>query len=208
MQRADRYFEDAVFTFRRPTDAVLRRFVDSQQGLPFTYAGVGATADNSAIPIPSGYNIDRTRRKLGLGNDAFQAAKQALREWGHFQLGWLGVWPAGIPLEEGRIAVVVARALGLWSAHSARIVYVVDEPRRFGFAYGTLPGHAEQGEERFLVEQLDDGSVWYDVVAFSRPRHPLARLAYPMVRRLQKLFGPETAAAMVRAVKAKATSKP
>ena len=32
-----------------------------------------------------------------------------------------------------------------------RVVYVVDEPDRRGFAYGTLPGHAESGEELFLV---------------------------------------------------------
>lgn len=189
-----------MFTFRRPTDAALRRFVESQHGLPFTYVEVGATADDSTTSIPSGYNVDRTRRKLGAGDDDFQAAKQALRNWRHFELGWLGVWQTSIPIEAGAVAVVVARALGLWSAHTARIVYVVDEPRRFGFAYGTLPGHAEQGEERFLVEQRDDGSVWYDVVAFSHPRHLLARLAYPLVRRLQKSFGPATADALARAM--------
>jgi uncharacterized protein (UPF0548 family) len=118
-------------------------------------------------------------------------------------MGWVSVWPAEIPLESGSVAVVVARGLGLWSAHTARIVYVVDEPHRFGFAYGTLPGHAEQGEERFLVEQLEDDSVWYDIIAFSRPRHPLARLAYPLVRGLQKRFGRESADALERAVQRK-----
>ena len=68
------------------------------------------------------------------------------------------------------------------------VVYVVDESRRFGFAYGTLPDHVECGEERFLIEwQLDD-SVWYDIFAFSRPQHPLVRLSKPLARRLQKQF--------------------
>jgi uncharacterized protein (UPF0548 family) len=72
---------------------------------------------------------------------------------------------------------------------------------RYGFAYGTLPGHVEAGEERFLVEwNKSDNRVWYDIVAFSRPRHVLARLGNFQVRRMQKRFARESAAAMVRAV--------
>ena len=76
----------------------------------------------------------------------------------------------------------------------------MDEPRRFGFAYGTLPGHVEQGEERFLVERTDDDTVWYDILALSRPRHILTKIGYPFVRRLQKRFGRESAATMLRVV--------
>jgi uncharacterized protein (UPF0548 family) len=189
-----------MFRLFKPTDAELHRFIEEQRKFPFTYTAVGATLETSGVAIPSGYNVDRTRIRLGAGDADFAAAKQAIRAWKHFDMGWVGIWPAGIPIEKGSIAVVLTHSLGLWSAHTARIVYTLDEPRRFGFAYGTLPGHAEQGEERFLVEQLDDGSVWYDVIAFSRPRHILAKLSYPMVRRLQKRFGRDTAAAMLRAV--------
>lgn len=189
-----------MFRLRRPSEVALRRLADEQRDLPFTYSAVGATSESSGIAIPSGYNVDRTRRRLGSGDEVYRRAKQALRAWSHFAMGWVGVWPEGIPIKKGSIAVVVARSLGLWSAHTARIVYVVDEPHRFGFAYGTLPGHAEQGEERFLVEQLEDGSVRYDIIAFSRPRHPLARLAYPLVRGLQKRFGRDSADALARAV--------
>lgn len=196
-----------MFRFFRPTDAALQRYRLEQRELPFTYSAVGATLDSSGVAIPSDYNVDRTRRRLGTGDADFAAAKQAIRAWQHFEMGWVGIWPAGIPIEAGAVAIVVTRALGLWSAHAARIVYTVDERHRFGFAYGTLPGHAEQGEERFLVEQLADGSVWYDVIAFSRPRHVFARLAYPLVRRLQKRFGRDTAAAMVRAVASKSVSE-
>ena len=73
--------------------------------------------------------------------------------------------------------------------------------QRFGFAYGTLPDHAGSGEERFLVEwDRKDDSVWYGILAFSRPRHLLARIGYPWVRRVQKRFGRESAAVMRRAV--------
>jgi uncharacterized protein (UPF0548 family) len=64
-------------------------------------------------------------------------------------------------------------------------VYVIDEPRRRGFAYGTLPGHPECGEEAFLLERHDDGRVTFTIIAFSRPAHALAKLAGPLVRRIQ-----------------------
>ena len=63
-----------------------------------------------------------------------------------------------------------------------RVVYVVDEPRRRGFAYGTLPGHPERGEESFVVEHREDDSVWLTVRAFSRPAHPALWLGYPVLR--------------------------
>ena len=72
---------------------------------------------------------------------------------------------------------------------------------RFGFANGTLPGHAGVGEERFLVEwDRATGEVWYDILAFSRPQRFLARSGYRYMRWVQKRFGRESAAAMRRAV--------
>lgn len=62
---------------------------------------------------------------------------------------------------------------------AARIVYVVDEPNRYGFANGTLPHHPVAGEEAFLVEQDEGGNVSFEIEVFSRPRHPLARLESP-----------------------------
>jgi hypothetical protein len=73
---------------------------------------------------------------------------------------------------------------------------------KFGFAYGTLPDHTGSGEERFLIEwDQTDESVWYDILAFSRPQHLLVRLGYPMLRRRQKRFGRESAAVMLRTIK-------
>lgn len=88
-------------------------------------------------------------------------------------------------------------------------MYVVDRSgpiSKFGFAYGTLPGHAEIGEERFLLEwDRATDSVCYDILAFSRPNHFLTRLGYPLVRRTQKRFGRDSAVAMFRAVRAGAS---
>ena len=72
--------------------------------------------------------------------------------------------------------------------------------RRYGFAFGTLPGHMEQGEERFTVEwNHEDDSVHYDVLAFSRPNHPLAWLGFPLARALQRRFARDSKGAMTRA---------
>ena len=57
---------------------------------------------------------------------------------------------------------MLARVLGMWTLNAARVVFVIDEPGRFGFAYGTLPRHVESGEERFLVERDAAGEVYYE----------------------------------------------
>jgi uncharacterized protein (UPF0548 family) len=84
-------------------------------------------------------------------------------------------------------------------------VYVVDEEgpmERFGFAYGTLAEHAESGEERFTVQwNRHDDSVWYDILAFSRPRQMLARLGYPLSRSLQRKFAKDSKLAMLQSVR-------
>jgi uncharacterized protein (UPF0548 family) len=185
-----------VFSFRQPTSAVIEAFLRAQAPLDFTYAETGATA---AVP-PASYVVDRTRVRLGTGEDCFRRASKALRGWKQFDLGWLVAIPNDTPIRAGAVVAVKAYALGLWTLSSARIVYVVEEPRKLGFAYGTLPGHIERGEERFLIDWADDDSVWYDIVAFSKPQHLLTKLGYPLVRRLQKRFGRDSAAAMLRAV--------
>jgi uncharacterized protein (UPF0548 family) len=66
-----------------------------------------------------------------------------------------------------------------------RIVYVTDEARCFGFAYGTLPGHPETGEEAFHVTSAAEGEVTFDIRSFSRPADRLARLGGPLARTIQ-----------------------
>jgi uncharacterized protein (UPF0548 family) len=173
-----------MFLIREPSEEDAARFVASQRDLPFTYAEVGAT---NATP-PASYTIDHNRIQLGAGEATYHSAVDALKNWRHFDLGWVVITPRGVPVEVGATVAVKARAFGTWSLSATRVVYTIEEERRFGFAYGTLPDHVEKGEERFLVEWLPDDSVWYDILAFSRPRHPLVRLSAPLARRLQKQF--------------------
>ena len=69
-----------------------------------------------------------------------------------------------------------------------RVVYVIDEPNRKGFAYGTLLGHPESGEECWIIERAEDGSVWMTIRAFSRPSRWYWWLGYPFLRIMQTVY--------------------
>jgi uncharacterized protein (UPF0548 family) len=190
-----------MVSFRKPSAESTRQFLAGQAKLDFSYSTIGATAGQ----LPAGFVVDHTRVKLGEGEAAFQAARCALTRWKQYDLGWMEVWPPETPVRTGKVFAIVALALGLWSQNACKIVYVVDESgaiSKFGLACGTLPGHAAKGEERFLIEwDQADNSVWYDILAYSRPNSLLARLGYPFVRRAQKRFGRESAAAMLDVVR-------
>jgi uncharacterized protein (UPF0548 family) len=191
---------------RKPTAEAIQAFVADQSTLDFTYREVGRTATSP----PVGWTVDHTRIELGAGQAVYERARGAIQRWTQFDLGWVEAWPRDTPIRAGETVAVMIRAFRLRWVNSARIVYVVDETAeavtRFGFAYGTLPGHVEAGEERFLVEwdRATDG-VFYDIFAFSRPRHILTRMAPWQVRRMQKQFARDSAAAMVRVVQSSST---
>lgn len=63
-----------------------------------------------------------------------------------------------------------------------RVVYVIEEESRCGFAYGTLPGHPSSGEEVFVVEHRGDDTVWFTFRAFTRPAGGIDRV-FPYVLR-------------------------
>jgi len=177
-----------MFFLKEPSDLAISTFIADQRDRPFSYSAVGAT---NGTP-PEGFIVDHNRIQLGCGKQVYERALSALQHWEQFDLGWVSIVPKGVPIEIGATVAVKARAFGRWSLNATRIVYVVNERdavERFGFAYGTLPDHAESGEERFTVEfHLDDESVWYDILAFSKPQHLLVKMAYPLARRLQKRF--------------------
>lgn len=182
-----------MFTVLEPSDAEVGNFLSARSNLPFSYSEVGATKTSA----PAGYKVDHNRVQLGSGVDIYQRGIDALKQWRQFALGWVSLAPRDAKIEKDAVVAVKAWACGLWSLNACRVVYVVDEKEansvepvaRFGFAYGTLSDHIERGEERFLIEwNLSDDSVWYDILAFSQPRHPLVKLGAPVARIMQKRF--------------------
>jgi uncharacterized protein (UPF0548 family) len=190
-----------MFLLSQPSADQIQKFISSQRDRPFSYSQVGAT---QAADPPVGFNVDQNRRRLGEGAETYQRAVAALKTWKHFDLGWVRIVPPNSRIEAGNTVAVQAKSFGFWSLNACRIVYLIgDDPAlrgRFGFAYGTLPEHVECGEERFTIEWHEDGSVWYDIYAFSRPLHPLVRLSFPLARMLQKRFARDSLAAVVAAV--------
>jgi uncharacterized protein (UPF0548 family) len=185
-----------MFLLSKPSANQIQEFIETQRNLPFSYSQVGAT---QGAP-PPGFNIDHNRCKIGEGEETYQRAVAALKIWKQFDLGWVQIVTPHVAVEVGNTVAVQARSFGFWWLNACRIVYLIGDDAafktRFGFAYGTLPDHVECGEERFTIEWHADGSVWYDIYAFSRPRHPLARLGFPLVRRLQKRFAVDSLATM------------
>ncbi|MDX2044602.1 MAG: DUF1990 domain-containing protein [Acidobacteriota bacterium] len=190
-----------MFALTKPPAKRIQQFLNEQRHHPFSYSETGATN----AQLPAGYNIDHNRIQLGYGEQVFHQAVAAVRNWKMHDLGWVELCWAKAPIEVGSTVGVLCKHFGFWSCHPARIVYVIDEAddhsRRFGFGYGTLPAHDEQGEERFLIEwRREDDSVWYDILAFSRPASLMARLGYPLVRMLQKRFGRQSKQAMLAVI--------
>ncbi|MGA7930908.1 MAG: DUF1990 domain-containing protein [Candidatus Sulfotelmatobacter sp.] len=190
-----------MFSLTAPSEDQIRRFISKQRDSGFSYPEVGA----SATAVPTGYNVDHNRIQLGSGEVTWQRAAEAIRKWRMFSVAWVNLHWTSAPIQVGTDVAVSVCHFGFYSLNACRIIYVVDEEspvRRFGFAYGTLGEHAESGEERFTVEwSRDDDRVWYDILAFSRPRQMFARLAYPLSRSLQRKFATASKLAMLQSVK-------
>lgn len=149
---------------------------------PFTYDDVGATREGR---VPPGYQPLQVRTRIGEGTDVFLRAADAVMSFAlHRGLG-LGV-DAGAATAAPGVDVTLTLA-GVIKA-PCRIVWTVDEVRRRGWAYGTLPGHPESGEESFVVDRTGDGTVWLTVTAFSRPAKWYARAGGPAVRGFQHAY--------------------
>lgn len=147
-----------------------------------TYSEAGHTAR----VLPPGYHHLRRSVLVGSGAQAFTEAGQVLGGWhAHLRAG-LHVSASSPAAEPGAVLVLSLGVGPLRIGAPCRVVYVVDEPSRRGFAYGTLPGHPERGEEAFLITHHDDGTVTFAITAFSAPGSPLARAAGPLGRAIQR----------------------
>ena len=178
-----------------PSDTQIKVFLDRQRIQSITYGDAGFTQRS----CPLEFDRDHNRIELGRGLDVFRRACDAISQWRMFPKEWTAIRPETPRLEVGSDIAMLAHLFGVWWWNACRIMYLVDDleqTRTFGFAYGTLPSHVEMGEERFMVELDNEGVVWYDILAYSRPRHPLVRLMYPLARKMQRRFVRDSQSAM------------
>ncbi|MFD1811030.1 DUF1990 family protein [Rhodococcus gannanensis] len=147
-----------------------------------TYPEIGQTA----ATLPTGYTHLRRTRAVGHGRDDFDRAAMLLEDWEMHRRAGLRVAADTEGAAVG-VRVTVGIGFGPFRVHApCEVVYVVDEVCRRGFAYGTLTGHPECGEERFCVELQDDDTVTFTVTAFSRPAAWWVRAAGPIGRAVQR----------------------
>ena len=186
------------FWLRRPSPEHLQDLLASQCNRSLTYSAVGATRTSP----PPGYTHERYSMPLGSDPGTFGLAVAALNRWAPQRGAGMHLTPDSPVVAQDECVVLLQRMVGGFVTAAARIVYVVDEPNRYGFAYGTLPHHPVAGEEAFLVEQDDRGNVNFVIEVFSRPRHPLARLGKPVSRLVQKRTTRKYLQGMLQATKA------
>ena len=149
--------------------------------LQLTYRDVGATAE----PMPDGYHHVRKSAVIGSGRTRFEDAAAKVMRWGMLR-------GAGVRVDAtDEVAAVGSEVLvGIGPVRApCRVVYVIDEPDRRGFAYGTLPGHPESGEELFAV-RYDPATdeVHAEVAAFSRHATWWSKLGSPVTALMQRVI--------------------
>ena len=187
-----------MFLLSRPAPSSIDRFVSDSRHHALSYGAVGVTKSRTT------QSLDQADVVIGRGPADFARARQALLEWKQFDLGWVELHPRRADVAIGTNVAVLIRHFGFWSLNGCRVVYHAEQnDTRFGYAYGTLPTHAESGEELFEVA-LDQqtGDVIYRIRATSAPQAWLAWLGQPCVRMLQAQFRRDSAIAMRRAVNA------
>lgn len=170
-----------VLRIRRPTSSSLADVAREHAESSLTYNAVGATLSGGQ---PDGYVHDDESVALGDGAAVFEKGRQALQEWAAHRGSGMVV-SEGARVRKGE-TIALAAPLPVGTALAVcRIVEVIDEADRYGFAYGTLPLHPEEGEEAFLIERDSEDRVRFRIIAFSKPSYWAARVGRPAARRLQ-----------------------
>jgi uncharacterized protein (UPF0548 family) len=174
---------NAVKLVRSADSAAISQLVEALDRAEPTYEHTGAALTGE---LPVGFRHDHYTTVLGIGENTFHRAIEGLQTWQAHRLPFVRVVPSGAEIRSGATVIVLLGPSRLAIAAPCRILAVVNEPSRWGFAYGSLPGHPEQGEEAFVVSITEDGTVVFEVTAFSRPTDFLLRLSGPFGRALQQ----------------------
>ncbi len=173
-----------MIRIRKPEAADISALLASWHDEPLSYTPEGGLDS----PPEEGFILDEHRICLGQSREVFEKACDALDAWRMFP-EWAQVSRQRQRQQvAGDIVAMIVRICGLWWINPCRVLRRVDAPDRHGFVYGTLPEHTECGEEMFAVEIDDEERVCYVIRAFSRPKHWMAWLGFPLARWWQCRF--------------------
>lgn len=154
------------------------------------YPGVGSTEHGQS---PEGFHRVVSQTYLGEGVSVYRRVAEGI-------LGWELQRRSGLRVRtESDVVVPGARVVSGFGVGPFRInapcevVWVHPRlpggaPQSAGFAYGTLPGHPERGEEAFEVEIDAQGRVFLKITAFSRHSNWFYMAGGALARRAQSLI--------------------
>jgi uncharacterized protein (UPF0548 family) len=185
----------------KANEATLERLMELAEDATASSPALLALGSGLLGHPPLGFAHDLSRTEIGRGEILFGAARAALQRWEQFELGWVRIANPCPAIVAGVLVAVEAHTGFLWSINFSRITEVIDSSHRFGFLYTTTSLHIEEGQERFVLEfNAESGCVSYLIEAVSRPRHFLARIAYPFSRVVQHRFARDSHDRMRRSV--------
>jgi uncharacterized protein (UPF0548 family) len=168
---------------------------------PLTGPPAGATRPGEASwRPPRGWRGYEHTVVTGRGSAHWAAVSAAVLEWGVKTRSGFAVEPAADGsrhVELGSDPWLVASVGPFRVREPVRIVAVVTEPGRCGFAYGTLPGHPVSGEEAFVVHRTPDGTVSLTLRSLTRPAPGVWRLLFPALLVAQRWYRRRYARALV-----------
>ncbi|MEO9181803.1 MAG: DUF1990 domain-containing protein [Acidimicrobiales bacterium] len=147
-----------------------------------SYEEVGATQDEV---LPSGFHHVHAERRLG-DPSLFERAVVGLESWKAHEGAGMSIFPARSRLTPDATVLTSIKIGPLTMVAPCRIIRRWESTTTFGFAYATLPGHPESGEESFSLERRNDGA-FFVIRAFSRPASLLVRLGGPAGPAVQRL---------------------
>ena len=186
-----------MLVFGHASTSMVAEFLEQQTRAGLSYPEVGLT-QNATRPI--GYYFDSTRVILGKGHEAFSRAREAFKRWAMHSSPMMRLEPDRANLEVGSSVCLQIGMAGIFLLNACQVVYVIDQPRSFGFGYGTLQDHPARGEERFLLEHQANDDVVLSFFAFSKPSSWFYWLGLPVTRLMQAFLTQTYIQNMKRAV--------
>jgi uncharacterized protein (UPF0548 family) len=174
-----------MIVFGDVSTSTVQDFLEQQTRGGFSYQEVGLTQHTTR---PVGYFMDSTHVIIGKGQVSFSRAREAFKRWAMHSSPMMRFKPNSAKLELGSSVCLQVGIAGIFLLNACQVVYVIDQPRSFGFGYGTLRDHPARGEERFLLEHQENDDVVLSLFAFSKPSSWLYWLGLPVTRLMQTAF--------------------
>jgi uncharacterized protein (UPF0548 family) len=159
--------------------------------LNYGCAGATQVSEPAWSLRPAGFRaIERTVR-IGSGGQSWSSASEAIMCWGVKTRSGFDVHSDGkdgLFVRDGQNYTLVARLGPLAISEPVKVVVVVSDLDRCGFAYGTRAGHPVSGEEAFIVSRDRNGDVWLTLRSLTRPSTGGWRRLFPLILVAQRWY--------------------